>query len=221
MSKRKKIENHIITHMNMIDKSGKNGTLYKEFFKNMDDVGFNLFMDDLKAGKYYITLIAPIGDKSIKITVENNLTIAKQMGVNLFKRVQMVSENGSLYLSPMKMLVYPLNVRRASQHLTKGISTADHSRSRNSLTNQVTGGSKSGKITAPEINVLTSMKLKKTLTELMGPRAGNLQSKNAMVAYLTRYGSVKQSDLEKFGGESGSTKTLKNIFKGLHIDITI
>lgn len=221
MAKRKEIESFIIKHMNMMDKSGKNGKLYEAFFKSMSNEAFNEFREDLKNGKYYLTIISPVGDSDVKLSVENNLTVAKKIGLELFKHVKLVADDGSLYLSPMKMLVYPLNVRRAAQHLTKGISTQEHSKSRNSLTQQVTGNSKSGKITLPEINVLTSLKLEKTLTELMGARGGDLKAKNAMVAFITRYGEVKQSDLDRFAGTSGSTKTLKNIFKALHIDITI
>lgn len=220
MSKRKSIEAKVLKVMKDTDISGKNYELYKKFFAGMSDKDFDMWMTDLKDGKFYVSIVIPTNNEDM-VDVTRNIKVAKSIGLDLFQHIDMVSPDGTVYRSPFKMLLYPLNIRRASQHLTKGISVAEHSRSRSTLTNQVTNASRSAKITFPEAQVLNGKNMPATLGELFSSRGGDRGSLNAMNAYIFKYGKVEQANLERFTKQSGSTKTVKAIFKAMHIDITI
>ncbi len=214
---RKKIEEHVLKFIDKIIPDNINKELYIKLFKKTSDVEFHNLMLKLKSGKLILPIIVA-NDASVKLSTERNFKVAKELGVEFFQQSYNKSVDGKIeYLTPQKNLVFDLPVRRASQTLLKGLSTATSSKKRNPITGQASGDSSAAKITMPELQILQGLGLEKTMMELMSVRGGNTVKANARRAYIHKYGIVRQSDLDKFPGESGSTTTLRAIFKAAHI----
>jgi len=216
-AKRKKVQDFIVKYIDKIARGGDNKKLYEDLFDSMSDKEFDSFMHGLKDGKITLSVIVP-HDDSVKVDVENNYKIGKELGYEFFQRLRMQDEDTKeWYLTPNKYLVYSLPVKRTAQLLMKGISVPKNTKSVDLLTGQVTNGSRSAKLTMPEIQMLSGMGLKHSILELVKYRGGDTGAKNAMVAYLYKTGKVKAEDLQDYATGVESTKTLKNYFLGCHI----
>lgn len=219
MKNRKKVEEYILKYIYEITKDDHNVNLYKNTFKEMNDREFHKLMEDLKSGKQILSIVVPNYGKA-KLDVDRNLKIGKQLGVEFFQRVYMESSDGSVeYLSPQEFLVYDLPARRTAQHLLKGIRTPDNNRKRDAITGQVINDSQSAKISYPELLILNGLNLPKTMKELMSIRGGDAGAMNALEAFISKYGSVTQENLEGFANGTGSTNTLKAFFKAAHLKL--
>lgn len=221
-SKRKKVENLIIDYIKKIVTGDENVNLYRELFKSMNDKQFDEFMVKLKNKEINLSIIVPNGNKKIKVSLENNYKIAKQMGFDFFQRL-VFGPDGNLpgYKTPNKYMVMKLPVKRAAQLLSKKISIPKDNKSIDSLTGQVANDSRSSKLSNPELQILLGMGLEKSLIELLKMRGGDQGAQRAMTGLLYRDGMVTQSDLAKYSTGVTSTKTLKSYLLGMHIKSTL
>ena len=219
---RKQVEDFIIKYIGKIVTGNENTDLYKELFKNMSDKEFQLFMEDLRDGKTTLSIIVPNGNKNIKVNVENNFKLAKELGFDFFQRLK-ISGSKELpdYTTPNKFLVFKLPIKRASQLLSKKVSIPEDDRSIDILTGQVTGKSRASKLTLPELQLLIGMGMKDSLKELVKIRGGDIGANNATNAMLYKQGKASQKDAEEFSTGVISTKSLKAYFNSMHIRNTL
>jgi hypothetical protein len=215
LSLRKDTEEYILKYIDKIAPNGVNKQLYVDLFKSMNNSQFDKFMNDLRIGNINLSVIAPNGG-DVKLSVDNNIKIAKELGYEFFQHIDVGGEFP--YRTPNTYMVYRLPIRRAAQLLTKKISIPTDSKSIDLTTGQVTGKSKSSKITMPEIQILAGLGLSDSIKELMKVRGGNLTQMNAANKLLMTQGSVSQKVLDSYGGDVVSTKTLKAYFIASHID---
>jgi len=215
MGKRKETEEFILKYIDKIASGGDNKQLYIDLFKSMNNNQFEKFMNDLRTGKLNLAVIAPNGG-NVKLTVNNNLKVAKELGYDFFQHIDIGGDFP--YRTPNKYMVYRLPIRRAAQLLTKKISIPTDNKSIDLTTGQVTGKSKSSKITMPEIQILAGLGLNDSIKELMTTRGGNLTRANAANKLLLTQGSVSSKVLDSYGGKVVSTETLKSYFIASHID---
>ena len=216
-SKRKEVENYILTYIEKI--AGKfNRSIYEDrVFKNMTDEDFDQFMKDLKTEKRFLVIYAP-NLKKREISVENNLEVAKELGYNFFQKLW-ISSNDDVptYLTPIPYMIIDLPIRRTSQLLIKGISVPDHNKVVDNLTRQPTGESKGAKISYPELLLLASMGLDESITEMINIRGGDNKALLAYSNFIDRYGKVSLSALDNFRSTVKSTATLKTFLTAMHI----
>lgn len=213
MGNRKKTEEFILKYISKIA-GADNKKLYEDLFKSMNNKEFDNFIELLKNNKTKLSIIAPNG--MVKLDVEKNFKIAKELGYDFFQRVR-VGKGKDGYITTNKYFIANIPVRRASQLLTKKISLPKSDRVIDLTTGQVTGESEGSKLTTPEIQLLTSLGLKASVIELMKSRGGDLGEKNAMISMLTKQGIVSQNVLEAYSTGVISTKTLKAYFQAMHI----
>ena len=219
MSKRKQVEEYVIKYISKIDKSGFNTKLYEDLFKSMNNKQFETFMQRLKDGKDILNLIVP-HDSEVKIDLENNFRIAEELNIKFFQRVTTEDDEGNVFLTPIEFLIYHLPVKRLSQHAVKGISVGENTKKRNFLTGQLAGDSASSKLSFPEMELLTSMGINKSLTEITMARTGDVTVSNIYANKLRTNGKVHLKDLQPFYTGTQSKKTLKAYFKSAHIKFT-
>jgi len=221
-AKRKKVEEYIIKYVTKITHGDKkNAELYQGLFKSMNDKQFNDFMIKLRDDKVTLSVIVPNGG-DVKITVENNFKVAKEIGLEFFQQLKMgATKNMPAYQTPNKYLVYKLPVRRAAQLLTKKISIPKDDKTIDSLTGQVTGKSQSSKLTLPELQILIGMGMKASVKELMKARGGDLGEANALNQLLYKNGQVSQDAISPYSTGVKSTKTLKQYLNAMHIRSTL
>ena len=220
MSKRKAVEKLILERISFLDKSGTNTKLYEDLFKRLNNVAFDKMMEEIRDKELGICLMAPNGDDRVKLDFRRNLEYLKKINAPIFKRIT-ITKDGVSYSPTVKFPIFRLPVRRASQHITKNFSVHEHSKSRNKLTGQVSGASRSGELTIVEIQILNALGMKSSLKELVGVLGGDAEGSAAHKALLFKRGSVSQNDLKPFIRKTGATATLKSLFKAIHVDINL
>ena len=220
-SKRKEVENYILTYIEKI--AGKfNRSIYEDrVFKNMTDEDFDQFMKDLKTEKRFLVIYAP-NLKKREISVENNLEVAKELGYNFFQKLW-ISSNDDVptYLTPIPYMIIDLPIRRTSQLLIKGISVPDHTKVVDNLTGQPTGESKGAKISYPEVQLMVAMGMEKSALELMKYRGGDKGGLTALNNMVSKLGSANLDTLSAYATGVESTKTLKTFLTGMMLKTTL
>jgi hypothetical protein len=182
---------------------------YKAYLESLSDEEMKEYAQALRSGDKYLTLTAPNGHGA-SLSLERNMDVAKQLGVNFFHRLWIEGrENQPSYLTPVEYMVVKLPVRLASQRIAKKMSIPKNQRAINAMTGQVTGDSKGAGISHPELRVLASLGLEKTLVELMKYRGGDLRGNAALNASLMKTGRATQETLQHFASGVESTRTLK------------
>lgn len=222
MGSRKDSENFILSILDKIDLGSKRNTqLYKDLFSKMTNDQFHRFMERLRDGEITLSMIIPNGG-DVKVSVENNIKVAKELGHEFFQNLEF-SNMPDLpdYITPNKYLTMLLPIRRAAQLLTKKISVPDSDRNIDMLSGQVTGKSKSSKLTLPEIQMLVGMGFKTSIRELIKLRGGDLGGLNAMNNMLFKTGKATQLGVEPYTTGVVSKKTLKNFLRASHIISTL
>ena len=97
--KRKQTQEYIIANMKKADPSGKNAERYTKLFASMSDKDFHEYMLRLKNKQDVLVVYS--ANMVDKIDLRNLLTLAKELGVELFERIRLWDEpTQSYYLSP-------------------------------------------------------------------------------------------------------------------------
>jgi len=214
-------ESFILKYIDKLAPGGENVELYKKLFSSMTDKDFEQFISDLETGKQILTVVAPNFNK-IKLSVENNLKIAEELGYNFFQKIWFGAKDGvPAYLSPIEYLVIDLPLRRASQMLIKKISVPEHNKVIDALTGQPTGASKGARISYPELQVCAAMGLENSMVELMKYRGGDAKGGAALNGMISKYGKANQSVLAQYASGVESTKSLKTFLTAIHLKSTL
>lgn len=220
--KREKVEKLILSYISKIVSGNENVELYKQLFASMDNRQFADFMEKLKNKEINLSIIVPNGNKNIKVSLENNYKIAKEMGFDFFQRLEFgPTEDLPGYKTPNKYMVIKMPIKRAAQLLSKKISIPKDNKVVDTLTGQVANDSRASKISNPELQVLLGMGMEKNLIEFMKARGGDQGQQRAITGLLYKDGVVTQADLERYSTGVTSTKTLKSYLLGMHIKSTL
>ena len=218
---RKKAEDFILKYLNEILPGNKSVEIYKDKFSKMSDKEFDVYMNNLKSEIECLVLYAPSFTNK-KLSVENNLRIAKEIGHEFFERIWIGAKNSvPEYLTPIKYLIIDLPVKRVSQLLTKKIKIPLDNKKVDMLTGQPTSDSKGAKISFDELKILSAMGLDNNILELIKFRGGDLKGFNAMNAMISRYGSCNLEVLDNFSSGVESTKVFNTFLTAMHIKSTL
>ena len=218
MSKRQRVEDFIVSYINKILPDKSNEPLYREMFRKMSDKDFSQFIDDLKTEKKQLVVICPNFKGKDGLNVSRNIKIAKELGLNFFKRIWIPEdEKHPKYLTPVPYMVVDLPVKRVSQLLDKKMSVPEDQDSVDILTNQPTGKSKGSRITYVEIQVLAANGLDNCISELIKMRGGDEGGFRALNTSLKNTGHVDLDVVKQYATGVESTRTLKVILTGCHL----
>jgi len=222
MKNRKKTEEFILSYIKKLGRTDFNVNLYKDMFKSMKDKEFHDFMLRLKNKEFILPIIAPHDVGVVKIDLKNNIKLGKELGYNFFQRLLIgPTETDPKRKTKYSMLVHLAPLRRMKQTIAKGLSVSEHDKTRDSLTGQVSGVSKSSSISYPELQLLISMGMTNSINELLISRGGDDGSMRAEKQALLRYGNVSNEFVSQYGTGVTSTKTLKSYFNGMHMKINM
>lgn len=221
MANRVKAETFIHKFIKDLDPSGYNTEKYELIFKEMSDKDFHNWMVGIRDGKQFLVAFKP-PFQAKGITLDNNLAIADRYKVKFFHRL-IISNDKDMppYKTPIEHMVLDLPVRRQSQNLIKKISIPDHNKIVDQLTGQATGESKGAKISYPELQILNSMGLDKSLEELFKYRGGDKGGMNAYNTMFMKYGNANLKTLSNYATGVESGKSLKAYLMCMHIRSSI
>lgn len=220
MTNRKKAEEIILSNIKKLAPNSKNADRYKDLFASMSDKEFSNFIDRLESGSIHLVLeCANLSNSGL--SVQNNLDIAKSLGIEFFQKLWLTNKDGSKYLSPVPYMVIDLPLRRASQTLEKKVKLPENNAVIDTLTGQPTGASKGAKISYPELQVCAAMNLDNSMVEFIKYRGGDAKGGFAMNAMLTRYGSASIKALEPYASGVQSVKTLKTFLTSMLLKNTL
>lgn len=221
MFNRKAAENFIFTYIDKILPDGKNKALYQTKFKNMSDEDFTKWMENLRNGVEILSLIAPNGGK-VKLDVERNLNIAKEIGHEFFQRYWSRTPDGKgWYLSNDKYLVIDCTIRRQAQILAKKISYAKDNKTIDDISGQPTGHSKGSKVSFPELQMLVANGLDNSLIEFFKYRGGDENGFIAMQTLISRTGGASLNALRPYAGTVKSKESLYSMLVSMHLNNTL
>ena len=219
---RKEAEKIIIDMVEAILPGGGNRQVYETFFSKMNDKTFDQWMEDINTGKERPFIYVPNGSKH-KLSTERNFAIAKKVGHSFFEKIWVDHDDPERpkYLTNVPYIILELPVRRQSQLLVKKISVPDNNRSIDQLTGQAAGGSRSARISYPELQFLMGMNLPNSLIELMKYRGGDQGGFNAMNRTISTDGTVSLKGISHLATGVESTKTLSAYLTAMHLRNTL
>lgn len=214
--KRKKVQDHILKHVSVLDPSGFNAQRYQKLFSNLNDKDFDLFIQHLRDKKMSLPLFVP--NMQVILKMENIIKCAKMLGVKLFERLRLTdSVTGKTYLTPHEYMIIRIPVRRARQFLLHKLSVPDSDKRVDMFTGQVVKPDRASAISQVEAQLLYARGLKKTLVELVKVRGGDLNAYMGMKQQIEETGQGSLGNLET-GTIARSAKILSVLLKSMHID---
>jgi hypothetical protein len=208
--RRKRAEEFIYALLTHMDDSGLNTKLAKETIPKLSDEEFRKLFKG-------IPIYNPNGDM-VNINSNRNINICRAMGVDLDCRLWLTdTKTGVTFLTVNKHLNFRVPVRVQTQFQDKKMSVAEHSRTRDRLTAQVTGDSKASGWTFPEAGLAYADGLDSTISEFIHARGGNERLQQAF------YRSIRETGRGRIdipGAERTSAKaprTLNAFLTAVHI----
>ena len=219
-NKRKEVEAFIIKYITKLLPSVDNANIYKRLFAGMTDGDFDKFIDDLDSSRVHLCMMAP-NSLTAKLSVENNLEIAKELGHNFFERLWIgASGDTPEHLTAVEHLVIDLPLRRNAQTLVKKISVPGDNKTVDAMTGQPTGSSKGAKISYTELQLCAGMGLDNTMVELIKYRGGDSGGKLAYETMLSKTGHTNLQTLSRYATGVVSTQTLKTYLYAMNLKPT-
>lgn len=204
-----------------VDLGGEASKRYRTILSKMTPEEFDGFMTSLKNGEDVLYVNIPNLQKK-HVTFENNIKVAKSLGVDFFKRLSIVDpKTGKRFLTPLKYAIFHVPVRRQIQTISSGISVATDESKIDPTTGQVVGTSQAASISTPETFILYSKGLQKSIVELTKVRGGDTEAMRYAYNNLNNTGSCSIEEVMELGTRATSTVTLNNMLTAMHIDNNI
>ena len=213
--KRKQVQEYILEHMNILDKSGSNSARYQEMFDAMSDKEFDDWMKEIREGNEVLFFYtANVKDK---IKIEDLIAESHNVGVKLFTRLRLWDEpTQSYYITPHEYLMVTLPVRRLSQFVDHKLSVAEGDSRIDMLSGQVTKPDKGSTHSQTEAQALFARGLDKTNLELIKYRGGDT---NAFAEYKRELEETGRATIGKDTGSiARSAVVLDQFLSGMHIE---
>lgn len=218
---RKHVEDYLYKFLKDLTHDDYNSNYYKSKLASMSDKQLETYLKSLVAGEDKISITIHNFGKA-KLTTENNLKLAKEMKVEIFKKMLVGNPYSEMvYETPNKFMIIDVPVRRVSQRQKKKISVAKDSNSVDMLTKQPSGDSASRSLSLIETQLLLAIGLPSTVKELGKVRGGDEGAYRAMLSLLNSQGGVKMSDLNQHSTGVSSKEYWSTLLKCQHIGSTL
>lgn len=213
---RKKIEARIIEFAGLIDPSGENANMYREWFKHATDKQVESIIADR------IPIFAPNGSK-VNLDSSRNVEIARERyGYEMRQHCWLTDpKTGLIHLTTYKHTIIEVPSRRQSQLIEKKFKVAEHNRIIDKSTGQTTGKSKGSSFSFPQTFVMFAKGYDATIRELLQVRGGDMKAAQIIDRNIRQTGKSSQ----KFEGwertRVKSSLTIGAALKAQHIGTTL
>jgi hypothetical protein len=211
----------LLKGLSLIDTSGTNTKLTAEMLNGLSNQQFYNLVEAYRNKLDFPAIVAPNLDKNVKISVENNLKVAKYFSVDFFQQVWITDRmSGVQYLSPQKYLIIHLPVRRQIQTREAKMSVAINRRIVDDLTNQVTGPSAPSSQSQPETLVKIAKGNIRSAEEQLKVRGGDLKALNYADQQMYATGGFSLDVIAGLDSRAKAADTLSTFLLGMHYDNT-
>ena len=195
-----------------------NISLFSNMIDSLSEAEMDALVDDLESGKKVIPIIVPNGSNAIDYN--NNLDVIERLDLPLHQRI-ITTTDGVDTMSPIKFLVMEIPLKKPIQMVDKKRSIPKDTNSRNEMTGQVTGDSKSMSATSPEIPLMAGNGMYKGIIELTKYRGGDINAEIALDRMAELGMPIDQDVLERYSSGPEVNNTLKQLLLSMHIDMDI
>lgn len=211
-------EAEILLWMEKIHPGGGMVEKYKTLLKELSDEEFHNYMTQLADGTAVLSIEVPNLETS-KITIENNLKLAKELGHEFFERLWLTDPaTDTVYLTPHRYLVIDLPLRRQQQMLVEKSSIPESNRHVDDLTGQPSGESHAASLTFPELQVLYARGADALIEEYIKFRGGDTKAFQRMNRQAQATGGVSLEAIKQQGPTRvKSTETLGTLLTAAHL----
>jgi len=221
MTYRKQTEAYLFSFLDEVTGAKNNTAFYKEKLGAMTDKEFDVWMKDIKSGKEKIIVNMP-HFKDEKFDINKMKALAKKIGLKLFQKVDVYSNAlEGYYRSKYEILILLLPVKRNAQTIASKMAAPKHTRTRDMLSGQAAGDSRSGGLSYTEINILSALGGDNMLKELISIRGGDVAGAMAMNNIITREGHASIKDIEPFSEGPRSKVFISTFMTGMHIEVNL
>ena len=212
-NKRNEMEKLIYVVFDKLDPTNINTKKYKDLFKSMSDIQFDIFFKELfKNEDEY--LVWDIVDYERDAKIEQIEEAAKVLNVPLFEKVVMPFINNDLdnpVVTKYEVPVGYAHLKRMQQLLTKKNTQSTEISTRSAMTGQVVGKDKNARESDQENFSLLSVGAIDALRELNGPRADDMVMKNELYSAISQKGYVSLNELTN-NTENKTTLNLIDVY---------
>lgn len=218
---RKAAEELILDVIRDIDDNGPNRGIWESRLQAMSDEEFDGFITRLEAEEQYLHIFVP-NQAVHNVDVTRNIGIARDLGHEFFERLYLTDpKTGQVLLTPKKYMVLHLPVRRQEQTLEKKISIPDNNRVIDDLTGQPTGASKGSSLSFPELQVLYSKDMTRSIEEIFKVRGGDERAFREHNRLIAQTGNGPLDTLQETPTKVKSTESFSTILTGMHLGNTL
>lgn len=210
--------NQFLADTESILPGSQNTKISKDYLESLNDEQFESLVAAIESGTTIIPLYTPVLSNP-KLTVERNLAVAEQWGVEFFQQVRLTDPTvpNVTLLTPKRYPILFLPIRRQAQTIAKKMSVPLDNNSIDDMTGQVTGDSKGSALTFPELQALNAQGLTECITEFMAVRGGNTEAYTRMDQAIVDLGSTTLTDSLADGTRPRATETLSTLLRSAHI----
>lgn len=206
---RRATETFIISHIDEMTNNKENVEFYKKKFKSMTDAQFEEFINGLDNESIRLAIVEPNYSPKGFVSSEKLTEMCARLGRPILQHIIVEGREGMPgYKTPVKVPIYLVPTRRASQMLIKKVSVPPHTKVRDVLTGQVTGESKGATLSGPEGQFLGAIGANYTAIEKLKYTGGDVRGEAAYIAMLSRYGRANQAVLQQFSSGVKATQAV-------------
>ena len=205
----------VIVNKDILD---KNINLFVNYIDSKTDAELDIIIEKIKSRELILPVIIPNGSNAV--SYENNMSLIESLKMGLHKKIGIVRD-GETTMSPIPRLIMNVPIKKPSQLLEKKRSIPDDQNTKNIMTQQVTGPSKSMSVTSPEIPLMLGNGQYLSIREAIKYRGGD-QSAELVLEKMAELGmDISQEVLEKYSSGPEVNNTIKQVLFSMHLDMNI
>lgn len=216
--KRKNFIDKVVSFVNDIDTTGKNGTIARSLLEGMNDTDFWDYVKKINSGEETLSMYLP--NHGTVLQHKDLIKVSEKYKIPFWHHVIHYDKETQLsYRSIEKHLVLKVPVRRMIQVLDNKISIPENNKFVDNLTGQPAGPSAAAKISFQELMAMYNQGLTQySITELIKYRGGDTKGFNAMNRALIENGQVSLDGIMLESGEVKAKATAGAYLTAQHYD---
>ena len=217
MGNRKAFTTYVINEMARIIPGNKSAEFVEAKLKSLSDKEFDDLVGRVEREEFFLPIYINNSDKE-RIDLTKLVKISQDLGFEPFE--QLVVEDpktGQVYQTEVKYWIALFPCRRQVQYLLAKTSNAKDNKTRDVMTGQVAGSSKSSSFSAPQMAGMLGRGCKDNALELAKFRGGDISAGRALQQQLINSGGASLEPILKNNSSPTVKNTLASYLNACHL----